>query len=367
MQNALSRRNFAKRVIGAGGALAVSGVAKTFAQSAIEKTLDKKLGVALVGLGYYSTDVLAPALQETKNVRLAGIVTGTPAKAATWQKKYGIAKENVYSYETFDRIADNPNIDIVYVVLPNSMHAEYVIRAARAGKHVLCEKPMAPTVKECDAMIEACAKNNVALSIGYRMQFEPHTQELMRYAKEKVMGAVTYVTANAGYYHRDGNHWKAKKEYGGGAIMDMGVYSINAARYSTGEEPVSVSAQQFKTRPQVFRDVEETATFQFEFPSGALANCMTSFSHNISLLHVVAEKGWVQLNPMQSYRGIKMTTRRGEIELPHINQQARQMDEVAWCIVNKKPMRVPGEEGRRDIKIVQAIHQSLQTGKKITL
>ncbi|RLD10204.1 gfo/Idh/MocA family oxidoreductase, partial [candidate division KSB1 bacterium] len=138
MQNALSRRNFAKRVIGAGGALAVSGVAKTFAQSAIEKTLDKKLGVALVGLGYYSTDVLAPALQETKNVRLAGIVTGTPAKAATWQKKYGIAKKNVYSYETFDRIADNPNIDIVYVVLPNSMHAEYVIRAARAGKHVFC-------------------------------------------------------------------------------------------------------------------------------------------------------------------------------------------------------------------------------------
>jgi len=367
MQNALSRRNFAKTVIGAGGVLAASGIAKALAQSAVDKILDKKLGIALVGLGYYSTDVLAPALQETKNVQLRGIVTGTPAKAKAWREKYDIPENNIYNYDTFDQIADNDDIDIIYVVLPNSMHAEYVIRAARAGKHVICEKPMALTVEECDAMIDACAQNNVALSIGYRMQFEPHTQELMRYAKEKVMGAATYVTANAGYYHRDGNHWKAKKEYGGGAIMDMGVYSINAARYSTAEEPVSVMAQQFKTRPQVFKEVEETATFQFEFPSGAVANCMTSFSHRISLLHVVAEKGWVQLNPMQSYRGIKMTTRKGPVEFPQINQQATQMDEVAWCIVNKKPMRVPGKEGRRDIKIVQAIHQSLQTGKKIAL
>lgn len=359
----ISRRRFTTSLIGAGGLLSAATVLN--AQTASEKRTDRVLGIALVGLGYYSTDVLAPALQKTRNVHLAGIVTGTPAKALKWQKEYGIAKKNIYNYDNFDRIAENKDIDIIYIVLPNSMHAEYVIRAANAGKHVICEKPMALTVKECDAMIEACRKNNVMLSIGYRMHFEPHTQELMRYVKEKTFGDITFVTANAGYFHQNGDHWKAKKAYGGGAIMDMGVYSINAARYATGEEPVSVSAQQFKTRPQIFKEVEETATFQFEFPSGAVANCMTSFSHNISLLHILARKGWIQLNPMQSYRGIKMTTRKGPVELPQINQQAAQMDEVAWCIANKKPMRVPGEEGRQDIKIVQAIYKSLETGEKV--
>ena len=367
MENQLSRRRFTKTVLGASSLIAASRLANAAQPEMENKPLDKKLGIALVGLGYYSTDVLAPALQETKNVKLTGIVTGTPAKEKKWQEKYGIPVKNTYNYETFDQIADNDDIDIIYVVLPNSMHAEYVIRAAKASKHVICEKPMAVTVEECDAMIKACRDNNVGLSIGYRMQFEPHTQELMRYAEEKVNGNITYITAHAGYFHTKAEQWKAKKEYGGGAIMDMGVYSINAARYATGEEPISVTAQQFKTRPEVFKNVEETVTFQFDFPSGAVANCMTSFSHSISLLHVVAERGWTQLNPMSGYGGIKMTTRRGAVEFPQINQQAAQMDEVAWCIANKQIMRVPGEEGRQDIKIIQAIYRSLSTGEKIKI
>ena len=367
MKNKLSRRGFTKTLLGAGGLLAASKLTSATLQNGVNPLLEKKLGLALVGLGYYSTDVLAPALLETKNVQLTGIVTGTPEKEKKWQDKYGLADKNIYNYETFDHIADNKDIDIIYVVLPNSMHAEYVIRAAQAGKHVICEKPMAVTVAECDAMIKACRDNNVALSIGYRIQYEPHTQELMRYAKEKTFGDVTFVTANAGYFHSNGDHWKAKKEYGGGALMDMGVYSIQAARYATSEEPVSVIAQQFKTRPEVFKNVEETATFQFEFPSGGGANCMTSFSHSISLLRVVAQKGWIQLNPMQSYRGIKMTTRNGAIDLPQVNQQAAQMDEVAWGIVNKLPMRTPGKEGKQDIKIVQAIYKSLENGEKIII
>jgi len=121
----------------------------------------ERLGVALVGLGYYSTDLLAPALQQTKECYLAGIVTGTPSKAESWKKQYNIPDKNIYNYQNFDTIANNPDIDVVYVVLPPSMHREYVIRAANAGKHVWCEKPMAMTVQECQEMIDACKKISV--------------------------------------------------------------------------------------------------------------------------------------------------------------------------------------------------------------
>ncbi|HPG40012.1 MAG TPA: Gfo/Idh/MocA family oxidoreductase [bacterium] len=361
-----SRRDFIKTTLGA-GALALTAATVANADTAPGPQLDKKLGIALVGLGYYSTDILAPALQETKNIALKGIVTGTPAKEKQWAEKYHIAQNNIYNYENFDRIAENQDIDIIYVVLPNSMHKEYTIRAAQAGKHVICEKPMALNSPECEAMIAACRENNVQLSIGYRMQFEPHTQELMRYSREKVFGEIKYVTAAAGFVNRSAvSHWKLQQSYGGGALMDMGVYSIQGARYSIGAEPLAVTAQQYKTDPERFQ-VDETVTMQLEFPGGALANVMTSFSINTNILHIVADKGWIQLNPFSGYRGIKMQTNKGPIQLADINQQAAQMDEVAWCIANKQPMRVPGEEGLRDIKIVEAVRESLRTGARVSL
>lgn len=349
------------------GYLAIAAPALLTAKAVKNPRLDKKLGIALVGLGYYSADLLAPALQETKNVTLAGIVTGTPEKEKQWSEKYHIPPGNIYNYENFDRIAENRDIDIIYVVLPNSMHKEYTIRAAQAGKHVICEKPMALSVAECQAMIDACRQNNVQLSIGYRMQFEPHTRELMRYRREKEFGGIKYVTAAAGFVNRAASsHWKLQSSYGGGALMDMGVYSIQGARYSIGSEPVAVTAQQYKTDPERFQ-VEETVIMQLEFPGGALANVMTSFSINTSILHVVAEKGWIELNPFSSYRGIKMHTSKGLVQLADVNQQATQMDEVAWCIANRQPMSVPGEEGLRDIRIIEAVRESLRTGARVSL
>ena len=170
-----------------------------------------KLGIALVGLGYYSTDLLAPALQETSHSYLAGIVTGTPEKATRWKARYNIPEKNIYNYENFDEIAANDDIDIIYVVLPNSMHAEYTIRAAKAGKHVICEKPMASNADECRAMIAACEEAGVQLSIGYRMQYEPTTQELIRIGAEREMGGVRMVHAAAGYREGRPNTWKLKK------------------------------------------------------------------------------------------------------------------------------------------------------------
>lgn len=364
MEN-INRRHFTLKVIAGAAAAAV---AATAFPNIIMKNKKEKLGVALVGLGYYSTDLLAPALQQTEHCYLAGIVTGTPEKAIRWQKQYGIPEKNIYNYDNFDRIADNPDIDVVYVVLPNSMHREFTVRAADAGKHVWCEKPMALTVEECREMIEACRKNKVRLSIGYRMQHEPNTQEIIRYGRENTFGIIRHINANAGYSGGSGDHWKLRKEMGGGAMYDMGVYPLNACRYVTGEEPVAVMAQHFTNRPEVFTEVDETTLFQLEFPGGAVASCSTSFGMSMNLLHVTAVNGWYRLEPFQSYSGIQGITSRGTVldqKIP--NQQARQMDDDALAIIRDKPLLVPGEEGLRDIRVVEAVYKSAKEGRRVAI
>ncbi|HEU5167013.1 MAG TPA: Gfo/Idh/MocA family oxidoreductase, partial [Chitinophagaceae bacterium] len=237
-----------------------------------------RLGIALVGLGYYSTDLLAPALQQTKHCYLAGIVTGTPSKAETWKAKHNIPDKNIYNYQTFDQIANNDDIDVVYVVLPPSMHKEYVIRAANAGKHVWCEKPMAITEKECQEMSDACKKNKRSLAIGYRLQHEPNTDEYRRIVKQKLLGNVKKLECAAGYRENRTDHWKQKKEMGGGVSYDMGVYSVQGARLGTGMEPISiVSAQASTTRPEIYKNgLDETMIATFEFPGGVIANIKTT-------------------------------------------------------------------------------------------
>ena len=316
----------------------------------------KKVGIALVGLGYYSTDLLAPALRETRTAYLAGIVTGTPSKEKLWADKYKIPKKNIYNYENFDAIASNPDIDIVYIVLPNSMHKEFTIRAAGAGKHVICEKPMAMNAQECREMIDACKKNGVKLSIGYRMHFEPYTQEIMRLGKEKIFGDIWQISCGAAFRHPGQDGWKLKRSMGGGAMMDMGVYPLQAARYVTGEEPVSVSATAYKTRPDLIREVEDAMMFQLTFPGGTVASLQTGFHASFNFLKVFAANGWFELEPFSSYRGIRGRSGRGEFSFPDINQQAAQMDEVAECVLNDLPMRVPGEEGLKDMIVVDRIY-----------
>lgn len=324
-----------------------------------KKPQQEVLGVALVGLGYYSTDLLAPALQLTQNCELRGIVTGSPEKIPKWQEKYGIKDKNVYNYEDFDSIANNSDIDVIYIVLPPSMHAEYTIRAANTGKHVWCEKPMAPSVADCDAMIKACKDNKVKLSIGYRCQHDPNIQAYMKVGKERPFGKVKMVTSAAGYFDGRTDHWKQKKSMGGGVMGDMGVYALQGARLATGEEPISVLAQAFTTRPEVYHEVEETMMFQLEFPSGARAACHTSFGISMNYLQVNYEKGWLKMEPQSSYNGNNGSISDGTIiNFPIENQQAKQMDEDAYAILNNKDMIVPGEEGLRDIRVVEAIYRS---------
>ncbi|MDB5205192.1 MAG: glucose-fructose oxidoreductase [Flavisolibacter sp.] len=370
MQRKFSRRQVVKSLSIGSAALLLS---PSSLLSACGARLPQKrgLGVALVGLGYYSTDLLAPALQQTKNCYLAGIVTGSPSKAETWKKQYNIAAKNIYNYSNFDQVANNPDIDVVYVVLPPSMHHEYVIRAAAAGKHVWCEKPMALTAKECREMIDACNKAKRSLAIGYRLQHEPTTQAYRHIISGKQFGAVQKVSCAAGYRESRSDHWKQKKELGGGVLYDMGVYAIQGARFGAGAEPIAVvSAKTSTTRPEIYKNgLDETTEATLEFPGGVLADIKTSFAENINHLHVKFEKGELTVNPYQPYAGVKAKSPLGDIYHAYAVpwQQAKQMDDDALAIMEKKPMLVPGEEGLRDIRIVEAIYKAAATRQRVSL
>jgi predicted dehydrogenase len=341
--------------------------------SALEKELlmqesGRQLGVALVGLGSYSEEQLAPALQETKKCKLRGIVTGTPDKAKKWKEKYSIPDQNIYNYENFDSIKDNKDIDIVYVVLPNSMHAEYTIRAAKAGKHVICEKPMAVSVKECDDMIAACKASNKLLSIGYRLHFEPFNLTMSQYTRDNVFGDVNKIIATNGM-EIEPNVWRLNKKLsGGGPLMDLGIYCVQGAIYTLNELPIAVTAKEGKkTDPKKFAEVEESISWRLEFPEGVTAECETSYAQEMNLLRAEAEKGWYQLDPAYEYKGLKGKTSEGKMDLPEINQQAAQMDDFANCVITNKKSKVSGEMGLRDVKILMAIYEAARTGKKIKL
>ncbi|ARK10057.1 Gfo/Idh/MocA family oxidoreductase [Fibrella sp. ES10-3-2-2] len=350
-------------------ALGASALANANASPLFHTADTRKLGIALVGLGTYSNVQLGPALQHTERCRLAGIVTGTPAKAQEWMQKYNVAKENIYDYQTFDRIADNPNIDIVYVVLPNSMHAEYVIRAARAGKHVICEKPMGLNVGECEQMVQACKKAGVKLSVGYRLYFEPHHLEIRRLAQSKELGTVKLMETALGFSMANPNSWRLNKQMGGGgAIMDLGVYAIQGARRTIGEDPIAVTAQGFVRDKTVFKDIYESMFFQMEFPGGALSNSTTTYTSYVDRLHATTGHEWFGLQPAFNATGAKGDSSKGKIDLatPPF-QQIRQMDAFAASIIDNTEPIASAAEGIKDLRIIDAIVRSADTGRRIEI
>lgn len=368
------RRTFIRNlgIIGAGGLLMPGMI--SFSSRANPSVVsmarrDKKLGVALVGLGSYSSGQLAPALQKTQYCKLSGIVTGTPSKEDEWMKRYDIPKENVYNYDNFDSIVNNDDIDIIYVVLPNSMHAEYTIRAAKAGKHVICEKPMATTVKDAENMIKACNDNNVKLSLGYRLHFEPYNLRAMELGQKEIFGSVQ--NFSAGFSGMINNlEWRLEKEMaGGGPLMDLGIYTIQAACYNMGEWPVEVTKATYGevTKPDLFKSVEQSITFTLKFPNGTTSSHSTSYANNESYFEAKAKNGWWKLNPAYYYGHIRGETNEGSVRLPNVNQQTRQMDAFALSLLDDMPILVTGDMGLRDMKIMMAIYESADTGKPVKL
>jgi predicted dehydrogenase len=339
---------------------------------AAQKTYDGPvLRVAIMGLGSYGTRV-AEAMQTCVKAKLVGVISGTPSKITAWRSKYSIPEKNCYNYENFDAIKDNPDIDAVYVITPNALHHDEVIRVAKAGKHVICEKPMAINAREGQEMVDACKKANVKLLVGYRMHFEPKTLEIIRMRKDGELGRILFFDGLSGFTIGDPTQWRLKKELaGGGAMMDIGIYSINGARYMIGEEPVWVTAQETKTNKERFKEgVDETIQFQLGFPSGVVASCLSTYNmSNLDRFFLNAEKGFAELYPATGYGPIKGRTNKGELTQPHQTHQTVQMDEMSDIILQGKQPVVPvdGEEGVKDLKIIDAIYLAAKKGKRIEL
>ena len=330
---------------------------------------ENKLGVAMVGLGNYATRQLAPALLQCEFCKLQAIVTGTPEKETKWQTDYGISPKHTYNYEKFDSIKDDPTIDIVYIVLPNFMHAEYTIRALNAGKHVICEKPMGMDATECKLMIAAAKKNNRKLQVGYRLFYEPHHQKLIAESQKMEEGKMKIIETSLGFDMARPGLWRIdKKMGGGGAIMDLGIYTIQAARKAAGHNPVSVYAQAFKDKPDLYKDIYGTYVYQLYFKDNTVCNAMNSFSAYSDRFHVSRSNNYLELQPafasnavkgLMTWNETKETLQRPEYE------QTTQMDAFAKNITEDTKVFASGEEGLIDMQIIDAIKKSYESGKKL--
>jgi predicted dehydrogenase len=373
----LSRRNFLKR---AGSGAAIAGLsghldAPTFGQQLpVPEPPGKKLGWAIVGLGRLSINQILPAFAKCEKSKVVAFVTGSREKGEKLAARYGVNTKNIYNYRNYEALRENPEVDLVYIVLPNSMHAEYTIRAAKAGKHVLSEKPMANTPQDCEDMIKACRAAGRKLMVAYRVRYEPYNQALIKIAREGELGPVRVVVSDHGFNIGDPTQWRLKKELaGGGSLMDIGIYALQAARYTTGEEPTEVSAIESTNRSDPrFKEVEETINFQLRFPSGALAQCTSSYGYaGQNRIRVIGTKGWAELEPATSYTGLRMRVRKGnaieERDLGQRDHFAQEMDHMSDCVMNDKEPLTPGEEGLRDLRIMMAIYESARTGKTVKL
>ena len=277
-----------------------------------------------------------------------------------------------YHYGNFDDIKNNPNIDAVYICTPNAQHKDQTLRLAAAGKHVICEKPMAINVKEAKEMISACEKAGVKLLVGYRMHFEAKTQEIVKMRMAGDFGKLVFFQGLCGFKIGDPNQWRLNKDLaGGGAMMDIGIYAINGARYMVGEEPIWVTAQETKTDLIKFKEgIDETIQFQLGFPGGAVASCLSSYNINhLDRFFMSGDKGFAEMQPSTGYGPIKGRTHLGELAQPVTTHQTVQMDEMAAIIFEDKNLVVPvnGEEGLKDLRIIDAIYQAVKTGKKVNL
>ena len=339
---------------------------------------DQRVGFAVVGLGELSLSAVLPALCQTKKAKLTALVSGSPEKARTLAREYGVPERGLYNYQNFDTIRDNPDVQVVYVILPNSMHHEFVLRAAGAGKHVLCEKPMATNVRECEEMIAACQRADRKLMIAYRIQYEPHNHLMRKMVRDKTFGSVRMVEGVNGQNQGDPNQWRHKLALaGGGSLPDVGLYCLNTTRFLLGEEPTEVFATltQPKDDPR-FQEVEDVVTFQLRFPSGVLANLATGYSyHETRRYKVLAERGTFGLDPAFSYKGLRaqVSHANGAVEVreePRVEEKdqfALEMDHMAECVRENQTPFTPGEEGLQDHRIMAAIYESAREGRVVKL
>jgi len=339
---------------------------------------DQRIGYALVGLGHLTLEELLPAFGACKKSKPVALVSGSPEKLQKVAKQYGIKPENCYSYEKYDTLKDNQEVQVIYIVLPNSMHAEFTIRGAQAGKHILCEKPMANSSAECQAMIDACKKANRKLMIAYRIQYEPYNRYIREQIQKNEYGKPKFVDAFNCQSSANPTHWRHIKALaGGGALPDIGLYCLNTTRFILGEEPTEVSAYIHSDPANpLFKEVEEVCTWQMTFPSGVIANCATHYNvHESRQYRVMTERGWYELTNAYAYTGQKLTTSRADgpivrqemVSIMPKDQFATEMDYFSTCILEDKQPYSTGEEGLQDQRIMEAIYQSARERRPVKL
>ncbi|KAA5542818.1 Gfo/Idh/MocA family protein [Adhaeribacter rhizoryzae] len=336
---------------------------------------NKKLGWAIVGLGKFATEQLIPAFKDCKYSELVALVSGSPDKAKRIAAEYNLDASNIYDYQNYDSIKDNPAVDVIYIVLPNSLHAEFTVRGAQAGKHIMCEKPMATSVEDCQKMIEACRQAGKKLMIGYRAQYETYNLKCIELIREGKIGDLKLITSDHGRPLKPDqpeDKWRTNKKLaGGGSLMDIGIYSLQACRYLTGEEPVEISAMMSNTpNDPRFNEVEENITFSLRFPGGVLANCSSSYSFfEIKRFQAFGSEGNITLDPATDYNEHQLTLKTDagteEIKLEGNNHFAAEIDHFSECILENKTPKTPGEEGLQDVKLMMAIYEAAATGKPV--
>ncbi|OAG72503.1 oxidoreductase [Gluconobacter japonicus] len=338
----------------------------------------ERVGFAVMGLGRLTLGEILPAFSSCHLAKPVALISGRREKARLTAQGYGIGEDALFTYDDIQRLADRPDIQAVYVVTPNALHAEQVETLAAAGKHILCEKPMAKSSAEAQRMIAACQKAGVKLMIAYRCHYEPFNQAVRHLVQSGELGRPKLVEAINTQVQGSADQWRLKLELaGGGALPDIGLYCLNGTRAVLGEEPESLFAQMISPpNDPRYKDLDETFSFMLRFPSGVIANCATSYgAYETKDLRIQLEKGWITLENAFSYTGhrLRIGQRQGnhktvnEWRLPAENQFALEIDHFAHCILNDLTPRTPGEEGLRDQKLMEALYDSARTGRMIHL
>ncbi len=331
---------------------------------------EKKVRYAVVGLGWIAQAAILPAFRHAENSELVALVTGDAEKARAIGKQYGIQK--IYSYEDYDRLLKSGEIDAVYIATPNNKHKEFATAAARAGIHILCEKPMASTSEDCLAMIDAATAGGVKLMAAYRLHFEPANLKAISMITSGQIGEPRIFTSIFCQQVEEGNA-RLKKDLAGGPLLDMGIYAINAARYSFRQEPVEVIAVAENNGEKRFAEVAEAVSVILRFPGERLAAFTCSFgAAPIDHWYVIGTKGWLQLGPGFEYHGeLKLRSSIDEKEreetIPQHDQFGGEIVYFSDCVLQDREPEPSGREGLADVRVIEAAHESMRTGKPVKL
>jgi predicted dehydrogenase len=337
-------------------------------------TSHRKVGFAVVGLGSIAQGSVLPAFSQSKKARLVAVVSRDRKKAARVARNFKAPA--FYSLEEYAACVANPEVEVVYVATPQGEHASLTVQAAQAGKHVLCEKPLAATVEQSAQMVEACQKNNVLLMTAYRKYFEPSSRFLKKLIQVGDFGRIDVIHTAFSELHVPGRslQWLLdSKLAGGGPLMDLGIYCVNTSRWLVGEDPVEVNAQAWKHDALRFQQVEEGISFRIRFPSGLVVQGSSSYGAVMSsFVYIQGTKGWASMTPAFDFnepRRLIGTIRGHQIDRRFrvIDEFVLELDAFASAIRNKSELEPNGMQGHRDMIILQAIYESARNRTPITI